>query len=139
MKKMLTFLIATILILAMSLMPLQAITGINSLVSYGEGNEIEGGCNGKNVDLGEGLSGLMVSNQSELVFIGNDDFKIKVGKPVKEFEIIDDVDNDGLKDVAVYIDVKMIMMILKSLVQKLQKYYMLQNILITRLMIIMRQ
>ena len=27
----------------------------------------------------------------------------------------------------------------KSLVQKLQKYYMLQNILITRLMIIMRQ
>ena len=104
MKKMLTFLIATILILAMSLMPLQAITGINSLVSYGEGNEIEGGCNGKNVDLGEGLSGLMVSNQSELVFIGNDDFKIKVGKPVKEFEIIDDVDNDGLKDVAVYID-----------------------------------
>ena len=34
MKKMLTFLIATILILAMSLMPLQAITGINSLVSY---------------------------------------------------------------------------------------------------------
>lgn len=32
MKKMLTFLIATILILAMSLMPLQAITGINSLV-----------------------------------------------------------------------------------------------------------
>ena len=104
MKKMLTFLIATILILAMSLMPLQAITGINGLVSYGEGNEIEGGCNGKNVDLGEGLSGLMVSNQSELVFIGNDDFKIKVGKPVKEFEIIDDVDNDGLKDVAVYID-----------------------------------
>ena len=78
MKKMLTFLIATILILAMSLMPLQAITGINSLVSYGEGNEIEGGCNGKNVDLGEGLSGLMVSNQSELVFIGNDDFKIIV-------------------------------------------------------------
>ena len=116
MKKMLTFLIATILILAMSLMPLQAITGINSLVSYGEGNEIEGGCNGKNVDLGEGLSGLMVSNQSELVFIGNDDFKIKV-----------------------ILIVKMIMMILKSLVQKLQKYYMLQNILIIRLMIIMRQ
>ena len=69
MKKMLTFLIATILILGMSLMPLQAITGINSLVSYGEGNEIEGGCNGKNVDLGEGLSGLMVSNQSELVLL----------------------------------------------------------------------
>ena len=36
----------------MSLMLLQAITGINSLVSYGS-NEIEGGCNGKNVDLGE--------------------------------------------------------------------------------------
>ena len=46
----------------------------------------------------------------------------------KEFENNDDVDNDGLKDKLLFIMiVKMIMMILKSLVQKLQKYYMLQK------------
>ena len=54
--------------------------------------------------------------------------KSKLGKNFfKEFEIIDDVDNDGLKDVAVYIDSEDDYNDFKSLVQKLQKYYMLQS------------
>ena len=66
----------------------------------------------------------MVSNQSEQ-FLLNDDFKIKVGSWLKNLEIPDDVDNDGPKMLLFILIVKMIMMILKSLVQKLQKYYML--------------
>lgn len=104
MKKILIVSMVVILSSIMSLMPLQAIVSSTSLTSYGEGNEIVGDCKGKNVSLSNELNGLMMANQTQLVIIGNDDFKIEVGNMVKEFEVIDDVDNDGVNDVAVYID-----------------------------------
>lgn len=105
MKKLLTILMIGFLVSTMSLMPLKAAASFDSLVSYGEGDNIYGNCQGKNVVLNENLKGIMVSNSSQLFFIGNDDFKIDVGNPVKNFEVIGDVDNDGYKDVAVYLDV----------------------------------
>lgn len=105
MRKVYTVLLAGFIIFTMSLQPLQAVVNSSSLTSYGEGSIVVGNCKGKNVSLNDELTGLMVATQSQLIINGNSDFKIEVGNMAKEFEVIDDIDNDGFRDVAVYVDV----------------------------------
>lgn len=102
MKKVFALLMA--IILCMPLTSIEAISTDDSLISYGEGNEIYGSGQAKVVDLNHGLSGLMISEQSSLIFVGNDDFRIETGNPVKLFEVINDIDKDGYKDIAVYLE-----------------------------------
>ena len=48
-------------------------------------------------------NGTLAVNNEGLKFIDNDDFVININQSVKLFEVIDDIDNDGIKDIAVYV------------------------------------
>lgn len=96
--------ILLIMVLAMVVpIPVQAVNKTTSIDAYSQGDEIKGDCLAKEVDLGDNLKGTLAVNNEGLKFIDNDDFVININQSVKLFEVIDDIDNDGIKDIAVYV------------------------------------
>lgn len=96
--------ILLIMVLAMVVpIPVQAVNKTTSIDAYSQGDEIKGDCLAKEVDLGDNLKGTLAVNNEGLKFIDNDDFVININQPVKLFDVIDDIDNDGIKDIAVYV------------------------------------
>ena len=94
-----------VLILAMVIpVSLQAMDNDSSIESYSTGTNIKGDCVAKYVELSDGLKGNLVVKDNGLGFIDNDDFLISVNYPIKYFEIIDDLDNDKIKDIVLYVE-----------------------------------
>lgn len=97
--------VLVVLILVMTFpVSLQAMDNGSSIESYSTGTNIKGDCLAKNVELSNDLKGNLVVKDNGLGFIDNDDFLIKVNYPIKYFEIIDDLDNDKIKDVVLYVE-----------------------------------
>lgn len=96
----------TMFLIGQVVTPIHASTMSSSITNYGEGNEIYGNCKVQQVALSDSLQGLMMATEDGLVLSNNESFKIKTNYPVKDFVVIDDIDQDGIKDVAVFLDVK---------------------------------
>lgn len=94
-----------VLILAMVIpVSLQAMDNDSSIESYSTGTNIKGDCVAKYVELSDDLKGNLVVKDKGLGFIDNEDFLINVNYPIKYFEVIDDLDNDRIKDVVLYVE-----------------------------------
>lgn len=94
-----------VLILAMVIpVSLQAMDNDSSIESYSTGTNIKGDCVAKYVELSDDLKGNLVVKDKGLGFIDNEDFLINVNYPIKYFEVIDDLDNDEIKDVVLYVE-----------------------------------
>lgn len=102
MKKILSLVMVLLLIIPL---PIKAASEATSIEAYSQGEEVKGDCLAKDVILSDDLKGTMIANDKGLKFIDNEDFIITINHPVKRFEVVDDIDNDGIKDVAVYVKV----------------------------------
>lgn len=102
MKKVLS--LALVLLVAIPI-PIQAQNKVTSMETYNQGLAVSGKCLAKEVTLSEELKGMMIATAEGLQFIENNQFIIKINHPVNSFEVVDDLDGDGVNDVAVYLDV----------------------------------
>ena len=102
MKKILSLVMVLILIIPL---PIKAANKATSIEAYSQGDEVKGDCLAKDVILSDDLKGTMIANDKGLKFIDNEDFIINIGHPIKRFEVVEDIDNDGIKDIAVYVKV----------------------------------
>lgn len=105
MKKIASLLL-TMFLIGQVVTPIHASNVASSITNYGEGNTISGDCKVQHVKLSESLEGLAMASEDGIILEGNSNFKITTSYPVKDFIILDDVDEDGIKDIAVYLDVK---------------------------------
>lgn len=105
MKKIVSLLM-TMFLIGQVIVPIQASDKSSSIAGYGEGEELLGGCEVEQVALSDELQGWMMATDTSLVLSGHEDFNIYTGYPVKDFVVLDDIDKDGIKDMAVYLDVK---------------------------------
>lgn len=103
MKRIIKICLVTLILCNVNFKDIKAITSNSSLVSYNEGKVINAKCLGQEVVLSDDLQGLMVSSDDSLLLV-NSDFKINTEFPVKDFMVIDDIDQDGIRDVFVYLD-----------------------------------
>lgn len=102
MKKVLSLIVAILMFVPI---PIHGAKKATSIENYSEGKEVKGDCLGKEVVLSDDLKGMMVANSEGLQFIDNEEFVINTDHPVKRFEVVDDLDGDGIKDVAVFLKV----------------------------------
>lgn len=100
MKKVLSLILVLLMIIPI---PVQGAKKATSIEPYSQGKEVKGDVLAKYVVLSDDLKGTMVASNEGLEFINNENFIININHPVKRFEVIDDIDNDGIKDVAVYL------------------------------------
>ena len=103
MKRIVKICLVTLILCNVNFKDIKAITSNSSLVSYNEGKVINAKCLGQEIVLSDDLQGLMVSSDDSLLLV-NSDFKIDTEFPVKDFMVIDDIDQDGIRDVFVYLD-----------------------------------
>lgn len=100
MKKILSIVVILLMIVPI---PVQGVKKATSIEAYSHGKEVKGDVLAKDVVLSDDLKGTMVASNEGLEFINNQNFIISIDHPVKRFEVIDDIDNDSVKDVAVYL------------------------------------
>ena len=100
MKKLLSLVVILLMIVPI---PIQGAKKVTSIESYSQGKEVKGDVVAKEVVLSDELKGMMVASDEGLEFVDDGNFIINLNHPVKRFEVIDDIDNDGIKDVAVYL------------------------------------
>lgn len=100
MKKILSLIVILLMFVPI---PIQGAKKATSIEAYSQGKEVKGDVLAKDVTLSDDLKGTMIASNEGLEFINNDDFMINIDHPVKRFEVIDDLDNDGIRDVAVYL------------------------------------
>lgn len=100
MKKLLSLVVILLMIVPI---PVQGAKKVTSIESYSQGKEVKGDVVAKEVVLSDELKGMMVASDEGLEFVDDGNFIINLNHPVKRFEVIDDIDNDGIKDVAVYL------------------------------------
>lgn len=97
-----------IILLILSIISPVSLQGLNknsSIEAYSSGTNVSGDCSAKYVELSKNLKGTLAVKEGGLGFIENDDFFIEVNDPIKYFEIIDDLDDDEIKDVVLYVEV----------------------------------
>lgn len=103
MKKII--LIISLILAMIRSVPLQSLNNNSSIEAYSTGTSVSGDCLAKYVELSQNLKGTLAVKNGGLGFIENDDFFIEVNNPIKYFEIIDDLDDDEIKDVVLYVEV----------------------------------
>ena len=103
MKKILQGLLSVIFLMTINTTPLKALDDESSnSESYNLGDVVNASCTSHQVNLSDDLQGLMIGVDDGLVLVDHD-FKINTEFPVNDFTVIDDLDNDGVKDVFVYL------------------------------------
>ena len=92
MKKILSLIVILLMFVPI---PIQGAKKATSIEAYSQGKEVKGDVLAKDVTLSDDLKGTMIASNEGLEFINNDDFMINIDHPVKRFEVIDDLDNEG--------------------------------------------
>lgn len=101
MKKLLSLVVILLMIVPI---PIQGAKKVTSIESYSQGKEVKGDVLVKEVVLSDELKGTMFASNEGLEFINNENFIININHSIKRFEVIDDIDNDGVKDIAVCLE-----------------------------------
>lgn len=101
MKKLLSIIVTMIVVAASTLSPIHGQSS-SSLMPYSDGLDAKSTSSTKYVSLSDTLSGYMLATKEGLSIIGNEQFKVTTSYPVKDYEIVNDVNQGGQKDILVY-------------------------------------
>lgn len=103
MKKRLSIIMTMLMVAVSTLSPIHGQSS-SSLMPYSDGLDAKSTSSTKYVNISESLSGYMLATSEGLSIIGNDQFKVTTSYPVKDYEIVNDVNQGGQNDILVYMD-----------------------------------
>ena len=103
MKKRLSIIMTMLVVAASTFSPIHGQSS-SSLTPYSDGLDAKSTSSAKYVNISDSLSGYMLATGDGLTIIGNDQFKVTTSYPVKDYEIVSDVNNGGQNDILVYMD-----------------------------------
>ncbi|MFQ9921955.1 MAG: FG-GAP repeat domain-containing protein [Beduini sp.] len=103
MKKRLSIIMTMIVAAASTFSPIHGQSS-SSLTPYSDGLDAKSTSSAKYVNISDNLSGYMLATSEGLTIIGNDQFKVTTSYPVKDYEIVSDVNKGGQNDILVYMD-----------------------------------